>query len=240
MKRTTLNRLLYFTIITAIAIYLGLNGQAGLLQAEQGKPQIIIDNPASGWTALKVVEIKGRARNHNGIKEISMTFNGVTRFLPLNRGNFKQKVVLGAGTNYFKFSAANASGQDTASLKLVTNNQKLDLKVILFWDTNHTDVDLWVTDPNKEKVYYAHKNSKIGGSLDIDITNGYGPETFTLPRAIPGQYLIQVQYYGGRKPTLAKIIVILYQGTSREKKYIFPALLTKKGAGITIGKFSVK
>ena len=202
-------------------------------------PLIRIDSPSNGWTALKVVEIKGSVENPEGLQEVKFSLNGIARFIPLKNGGFKQKIVLGSGANYVKVEASNRYGTSAASLKLVTNNARMDLKVILSWDTDRTDVDLWVTDPNRERVYYAHRRSRIGGQLDVDITTGFGPETFTLPRAIPGEYLIQAQYYGGRKPTMARVLVILYEGTAREKRMIFPALLKKSGSGTTIGRFVV-
>jgi hypothetical protein len=56
---------------------------------------------------------------------------------------------------------------------------------------------------------------------------------------LPGEYLVQVQYYGGAQPTMAKVLVILYEGTEREKRLVMPALLHETGEGITIGKFKV-
>lgn len=202
-------------------------------------PQILLKSPASGWTALKVVKITGEIKNATGIKEVRFYHNGVLRHLPVDGGNFAQEIVLGAGANYVKVEADNAAGTGSAALKLTTNNEAMDIKVILSWDTNYTDVDLWVTNPENERVYYAHRESKIGGSLDIDITTGYGPETFTQKSALPGEYLVQVQYYGGDRPTMAKVLVILYEGSEREKRLVLPALLHERGEGITIGKFKV-
>lgn len=203
-------------------------------------PEIRIKSPASGWTALKVVRIEGEVRNAPGLTEIRFYHNGILRNLPLEGNTFKQEIVLGAGANYIKAEADNAAGTASAALKLVTNNEAMDIKVILSWDTNHTDVDLWVTNPEEERVYFQNRVSRIGGELDIDITSGYGPETFTQKSALPGEYLVQVQYYGGSQPTMAKVLVILYEGTEREKRIVMPALLHESGEGITIGKFKVE
>lgn len=202
-------------------------------------PEILLKSPASGWTALKVVKVSGEIRNGQGIQEVRFYHNGVLRHLPVENGNFAQEIVLGAGANYVKVETDNAVGTGSAALKLTTNNEAMDIKVILSWDTNHTDVDLWVTNPENERVFYGHRESKIGGALDIDITTGYGPETFTQKSALPGEYLVQVQYYGGDRPTMAKVLVILYEGSEREKRLVLPALLHERGEGITIGKFKV-
>lgn len=230
-------------LVLAAALLLLGSGWAGFgwLDAAPGTPRILIDTPASGWTAEKVVKVTGRILNAPDITEARFFLNGQERHIPISDGAFAQQIVLGGGANYIKIEATNKAGRSaSAGLKLVTNNSKMDLKVILTWDTDRTDVDLWVTDPSKERVYYGHRRSKIGGTLDVDITTGYGPETFTLGRAVPGEYLVQAQYYGGARPTMARVLVILHEGAANEKQMVFPALLEKTGTGITIGKFVVE
>lgn len=204
-------------------------------------PVVVIESPASGWTAVKVITVAGHIDNAGDLSEARFILNGDERFIPIKDGRFSQQVVLGAGANYVKIEATTRGGLTGSSgIKLVTNNSQMDLKVILTWDTDRTDVDLWVTDPSSERVYYGNRHSKLGGTLDVDITTGYGPETFTLPRAVPGEYLVQAQYYGGARPTMARVVVVLYEGSEREKRYVFPALLNKGGEGTTIGRFTVE
>jgi Ca-activated chloride channel homolog len=69
------------------------------------------------------------------------------------------------------------------------------LQVDLMWDTNFSDVDLYVTEPGGEQVMYQHKTSAQGGRLHADITTGYGPEIYTIARPVPGSYEIAVDYY---------------------------------------------
>lgn len=73
-----------------------------------------------------------------------------------------------------------------------------DVQVTLTWD-NTADIDLWVTDPSGEKIYYANSTSASGGVLDFDDTDGYGPENIYWPQgeAPSGSYLCQVHYYSG-------------------------------------------
>lgn len=224
-----------------VVLLVAFTFQASLRSGPQaGAPIVRIDTPASGWTALKVVQVRGRVLNAPGITEARFILNGEERFIPVRSGAFAQEIVLGAGANYLKVEVVDAAGRaGSTGVKLVTNNAQMDLKVILTWDTDRTDVDLWVTDPNSERVFYGHRTSKLGGTLDTDVTTGYGPETFTLPEAVPGEYLVQAQYYGGASPTMARVVVVLYEGTPNEKRYIFPALLQKGGDGTTIGRFRV-
>lgn len=79
-----------------------------------------------------------------------------------------------------------------------------------------------VTDPNGEECWYGHMDTEIGGELDVDDTDGYGPENFTLERgeAIDGDYLIEVNYYEDEgtpgEPIVAKVVVHLNEGTPYE------------------------
>ncbi|MBU3927532.1 MAG: hypothetical protein KKB74_06975, partial [Bacteroidetes bacterium] len=76
------------------------------------------------------------------------------------------------------------------------------LQIGLSWNTDDTDVDLWVTDPSGEKIYYSNTISASGGYLDRDDTNGFGPENIYWVENIPdGNYLIQVHYYSGNPAT---------------------------------------
>jgi Flp pilus assembly protein TadD len=91
-------------------------------------------------------------------------------------------------------------------------DESAELQVEMMWDSNYTDVDLHVTEPGGEEVYYKHLESRQGGRLHEDITTGYGPETYTLPHMVHGTYQISLTYYAGdvtsfRQQTLVHVIV---------------------------------
>src|SRR5690606_15589026 len=54
----------------------------------------------------------------------------------------------------------------------------LELRVVLTWDADNTDIDLWVTDPFGERAYYGHRLTRQGGRMSPDFRQGYGPEEF--------------------------------------------------------------
>ncbi|MBO4345944.1 MAG: LysM peptidoglycan-binding domain-containing protein, partial [Victivallales bacterium] len=64
------------------------------------------------------------------------------------------------------------------------------------WDTDMSDMDIWVTDPFKEKCFYGHRFTVTGGRNSCDFTQGYGPEAFMIRDAVKGKYLVQTDYYG--------------------------------------------
>lgn len=41
----------------------------------------------------------------------------------------------------------------------------LDLRVVLTWYADNTDIDLWVTDPKGEKAFYGHQLTYQGGRM---------------------------------------------------------------------------
>ncbi len=118
-----------------------------------------------------------------------------------------------------------------------------DIKVYLTWDTNRTDVDLWVKNPKGEKVYYRHKKGRLGGALFHDVTDGYGPESFTAKRAARGTYLIQVNYFGTSRRTFSEargeVIVVLHEGTAREVRHVLPYQLYKTKQTVTVARVRV-
>ncbi|HEU0152527.1 MAG TPA: VIT domain-containing protein [Arenimonas sp.] len=75
-------------------------------------------------------------------------------------------------------------------------NQPLALRAVLTWDSDNTDMDLWVTQPDGERSYYGNQATVAGGLLSEDFTGGYGPEEYGIRRALPGTYRIEVDFFG--------------------------------------------
>jgi len=82
----------------------------------------------------------------------------------------------------------------------IVDLQTGDVQVTLIWNTTD-DLDLWVTDPSGESIYYQHEYSASGGELDVDANVGCGTtqpvENIYWPTggAPQGQYLVEVQFY---------------------------------------------
>ena len=53
-----------------------------------------------------------------------------------------------------------------------------EVEIALIWD-NTNDLDLHVTDPDHEEIFFAHRRSRSGGWLDIDCNAGCGNLTRT-------------------------------------------------------------
>lgn len=136
-----------------------------------------------------------------------------------------------------------ALGQPTDKLGL-KGGTKNDIKVYLTWDTDHSDVDLWVTNPAGEKVFYSHRNGKFGEALFDDVTTGYGPESFTAPNAAPGEYVVQVNYFGRGRSNFSEargeVVVVLDEGKPGEKKVVLPYRLFDEKQTVTVARIQVK
>lgn len=118
----------------------------------------------------------------------------------------------------------------------------IDLRAVLTWDADATDIDLWVTDPAGETVMYSRNRGQTGGRISNDFTGGYGPEVFTISRALPGTYTVRVNYYGNRQQKFsgATTVQVEFQtayGTPAGKQQAITRRLADQKEVIEVGKF---
>ncbi len=83
-----------------------------------------------------------------------------------------------------------------------------DVRIVLDWSSNDNDIDLWVIEPSGEKCYYQNKNTKSGGKLSKDFTQGYGPEEYTIRKAEKGTYRIKAKYYSESRQELTGSVIV--------------------------------
>ena len=71
-----------------------------------------------------------------------------------------------------------------------------DVQITLVWN-NQADLDLHVFDPYNDEIWWKYKDSYSGGILDVDDTDGYGPENVYWPQgeAPSGNYEVYLNYY---------------------------------------------
>jgi len=124
-------------------------------------------------------------------------------------------------------------------------NLPLDLRVVLNWDSDNSDMDLWVTDPNGERCYYAHRSTYQGGQLSQDFTGGYGPEEFSLRRAKPGKYKVEANFFGDRQPLVTGATTLHLQlstgwGSATQRDQQVTLRLKDKKETILVGEFEVR
>lgn len=113
---------------------------------------------------------------------------------------------------------ASTSGQPALDLGRVDTrlrrNLPLALRVVMAWDSDDTDIDMWVSDPNGERASYANRLTYQGGAMSPDARGGYGPETFSLKAAKPGKYGVEAQFYGHRQQVLSAGTTVMVRVTT--------------------------
>lgn len=124
-------------------------------------------------------------------------------------------------------------------------NMPLDLRVVLGWDSDNSDMDLWVTDPNGERCYYGNRETYQGGLLSDDFTGGYGPEEFVLKDAKHGKYKVEANFFGDRQQivTGATTLSMMFStgwGARRQQDQSVTLRLNGQSETVFVGEFEVK
>ncbi len=149
-----------------------------------------------------------------------------------------------------KSGQAETSVKDYASARLQSLNKKYklqaaDVLVTMMWNTDQTDVDLHVLEPSGEECSYQHTTTRSGGHITRDITTGFGPEMYTLPRAPKGKYSIAAKYFStdtNRTGMRGKVYITIYHdfGSESESVKRRSVEVSDVGQKQTVETFSVK
>ena len=125
-------------------------------------------------------------------------------------------------------------------------NLALDVRVVLAWDADNTDVDLHVIDPNGEEVFYGHNASRQGGAITRDATGGYGPEEFALKLAKPGKYRVEANFFGHRQQVLTSGTGLMlwfasgFGTPAQQDRRTTIRVKSERGERVVVGEFEVK
>lgn len=121
----------------------------------------------------------------------------------------------------------------------------VDIRVVINWNKDNTDIDLWIEDPNGETCYYGSPTTQIGGRMSNDITQGFGPEQFMLKKAVKGKYKIKTNFFGENQmslsgPTTISAEIYLMYSSGKEVRKLITFQNNKPDRGddkILIGEF---
>ncbi len=141
----------------------------------------------------------------------------------------------------------NAVSRDLADLfgerleGLAADTKTSDLRVTMSWNTDDTDIDLWVIEPDGEKCFYQHRNTKLGGELSDDMTQGYGPERYRTTTMAKGTYRVMVHYFRANPNLLAgethvSVLVTRHAGTPQETTERHTVILKKQGEAVEVSR----
>ncbi|WP_434779374.1 YfaP family protein [Neisseria sp. Ec49-e6-T10] len=231
-----------------------------IVTSATAKSGIVFDTPTGGWKnpeksssqytqsvhypASRVNQegfedksnlIKGRIKNHpkNNKQPATLIVNGLAMPQHINEdGSFSRPYAFAAGNNNVELKTKDGQSKRVQFYDNNTTKTRPKLRVLLSWDTDHTDLDLHVITPDGEHAYYGNRVLKNGGALDVDVTTGFGPEIFSTPSPLAGTYLVYLNYFGGRSEkemTTATITLLTNEGTGSEKRQSFKVPMRAAG-----------
>ena len=121
----------------------------------------------------------------------------------------------------------------------------VDVRIILSWDADNTDIDIHVLEPNGEEAYYQNRRTASGGFVSQDITTGYGPEEYLQLKGQQGVYKVLTHYYGSSQqrltgPATATATVYTNWGRAAERRQILSLRLDKPKEKVTVGEIEFK
>ncbi|MFK7990432.1 MAG: PKD domain-containing protein [Sandaracinaceae bacterium] len=171
----------------------------------------------------------------SGASQPSPAGSATTRFTPDIAGVYTLTVV-----------ATDDDGMTgTCTTRVVAGNVD-GIRIEMNWDTTGTDMDLhllnneatrWQTN---DDCYYSNCNTSGSGvpvldwygrddeddpRLDIDDTDGMGPENINIEQPEPGTYRVAVHNFGGAGPNAVRVNIYCGGSTTEPRQRFGPAIL---------------
>jgi len=147
---------------------------------------------------------------------------------------FEQAVILTYGVNEIVVRATNATGTVLSDKITVEYYPEWNFRITLTWDTDETDIDLHIWEPDLNEHCYWYNDWSAHLQLDYDDVQGYGPENITpISDDVPeGIYPVAVDYYSGDDAgyaidTSCFVTLRLNVGTPSEEIVQFSHMLTE-------------
>jgi Ca-activated chloride channel family protein len=109
----------------------------------------------------------------------------------------------------FQASRAEIPGARPIPDPRLIKHMPVDMRIVMQWDTDMTDVDLHVIEPSGTDCCYSNKSTPPGGQMTRDFTGGYGPEEYSIKRAWPGTYNIRAKYFSSHQQSLTGATTLL-------------------------------
>jgi hypothetical protein len=127
----------------------------------------------------------------------------------------------------------------------LVRNMPLDLRVVLTWDADNTNLDLLVTDPNGHTMNPGSSLSYQGGRMSSNFVQGYGPEEYGLRTAKPGTYRVVTRFANQTRqttnagPVYAHVHVYSKFGTPEQTVRTHNVLLNRVGASAVVTEIAI-
>lgn len=217
-------------------------------------PEITLSSPTDGLTSgSRVVTVSGSIENYDEHTTAKVSVNGVPGSLALDvDGNFSHDVAISSGSNTIVVTATNWYGSSSKQVTVTGSMSRLALWTELNWSTDETDVDMHLLRPggtigdSYDDCSYFNRSPDWGTlgysgddpALDVDDTDGYGPEHITMTEAVPGRYTLFVHFFSDHghtwEDTNARVAISTNGGVVQ---YFGPRLLTNNSGDRYHGDF---
>ena len=166
----------------------------------EGCPVVNFDTPQLNETAGTAV-VSGSVSNTDGESAVIL-HNGQPTVIGIGtEGVFSQLFFLTPGVNTFQMMLGNqictVIAPETPLQVTWTPPAGSDFvfRVTLTWNEGTSDPDLHTWSPNLAGHSSWHNKAITGGQLDVDDTEGFGPENFTATQILPGRWRVAINSY---------------------------------------------
>ncbi|MBI5418404.1 hypothetical protein HZA55_10775 [Candidatus Poribacteria bacterium] len=204
-------------------------------------PKVVISFPSDGDTLnvaeSPVIEIQGTV-NDVSINKAKLTINNELNMdILVSNGEFKQKVVLFGESNSFHVQVINKEETIGISEPITikaTGIGHYDGIISVTWDAPKADVDLIVKNStgkfisHKAPNYSQNPNAISGGKLELDDTEGFGPEVITLRQVNADLYSVHASYYEGNGDRVINASVSIILTDPKDPNKIFSKVFGPK------------
>ncbi len=152
------------------------------------------------------VEVSAEVTNNEpglAIDKAGFRVNGAEQFSTLSGNTFTETAVLASGDNTLQAFVRTTDGTEYSSSPITVKSLAVNntYHIRITWDKNETDVDVHFTWSGGSTCYWSNpsptwNDAATSPRLDVDDTDGYGPENITIDALPgPGSYSIFVHYY---------------------------------------------
>src|SRR5690606_4045587 len=195
-----------------------------------GSENLAVDTPQEGELVnARESDFSGSFLNDLSTEtSLYVEVRGVGRQLSVPSGTFSNAIEISHGINTIvALAGVDASTENNWFKSAPTVVREVEgtlppahLLVTLTWEQDETDVDLYITEPEGEAMWFGNRRTGNGLELDIDDTTGFGPEHGTLEigsatEVLEGIYTVRVHYFsddGLDVDATGRVTIIINEG----------------------------
>jgi uncharacterized protein YfaP (DUF2135 family) len=179
------------------------------------------------------VELRAGGFNTDGapLATTMSSATGTYSFPSLTAGTYTVRAQTSGYSDGAVTATVAAATQDAPVLFLSPVGSNVAWRFVLSWGASPSDLDSHLTGPvpgasNRFHVYFSNKGSATASPfarLDVDETDGFGPETITISQQFPGVYRYYVyQWSSAGSIPASNARVDVYQGNTLVRQFFPP------------------